>query len=71
MNKPFLYGYENDPTCPRCGRTVKPTTEHVVRLSLVNGEHNKSTDMQGSFHHACAAELFEQFHGRTREKQPA
>lgn len=61
--EPFIFGEQT--TCPRCGREVK-ANEHVVRLTLVNGVHDRSTDMQDAFHHACAAELFEQFHGKSR-----
>ena len=63
---PYVYGEKRPPECPRCGRDVK-ANEHVVRLTLMNADHaTRATDMQGTFHHACAAELFSQFFGKTR-----
>lgn len=52
--------------CPRCGRLVRGE-EHHVRLTLVGAPPNApETDLEGVFHHACAAEVFHQFRGRTR-----
>ena len=51
---------ERYPVCPRCDKPVK-IDEHVLRLTLVNAHPSappENTDITGTFHHGCAANVW-------------